>query len=136
MCRIFPRTGVVSDRTRLNPEGVGERAPRSSRYIDSDIAQVLDALLVASSNKGGGYTCRVKSTDKSRKAAVARRAAKVPVGTAAHVKKDLDRDGSAIFEKPDLIEDVMQTDTSRLKESLELEVKCRKEQERECKGLA
>ena len=113
-----------------------ESARPEARDIDSDIAQVLDAILVASSNKGGGYTCRVKSTDKSRIAGVARRAAKVPVGTAADVKKDVDRERSAIFDKSDLIEDVMQADTSKLKESLELETKRRKEQERECKGLA
>ena len=122
----------MSDRTRLNPEEQ-ESALAEAPGIDSDVAQVLDAQ--ASSEK---ERRRLDSEldDKSRIAGAARRVAKVPVGTAADVKKDVDRERSAIFDKSDLIEDVMQADTSKLKESLELETKRRKEQERECKGLA
>lgn len=46
-----------------------------------------------------------------------------------HLKKDVDRERSAIVYKPGLIEDVMQANTSRLKQSLGLETKLREELE-------
>ena len=101
---MLPRTGVVSDRTRLNPEEQ-ESALAEAPGIDSDVAQVLDAQASPEKERR-----RLDSEldDKSRIAGAARRVAKVPVGTAADVKKDVDRERSAIFDKSDLIEDVMQ----------------------------
>lgn len=64
-----------------------------------------------------------------RIAGALRRAAKVVEGAAVHLKKDVDRERSAIVYKPGLIEDVMQANTSRLKQSLGLETKLREELE-------
>ena len=132
-CAEFSRASDLWAAERIRFQKELESARTEAQDIDSDVAQVLDALAASEKER---LRLEGELDRQSRIAGAARRAAKVAEGTAAHAQKDVDRERSAFFEKTGQIEDAMQADTLRLKESLEQETKRREELERECKGLA
>lgn len=121
----------AKQRAQLEKELTSARA--ESQEVDADVAQVLDAL--ASSEKER-RRLEGKLEKQAKVAGDARRAARLAEGKSADVQRDVERERAALVEGAGAIEGVIQLSASRLKESLDSEIKRRMELERESKALA
>lgn len=121
----------AKQRAQLERELASARA--ESQEVDADVAQVLDAL--ASSEKER-RRLEGKLEKQAKVAEDARRAARLAEGKSADVQRDVERERAALVEGAGKIEGVIQLSASRLKESLDSEIKRRMELERESKALA
>lgn len=125
------KADAAAERGRL--EAALRAARAEAREIDSDVAQVLDALAASEKER------RRLEAELDRQAKItgaARVATRAAEGAAAHVREDVDRERRELCERAGRLEGVVQHEASRLKESLEREAERRGQLEKECKALA